>query len=88
MTPDRDRYYSLLCEVSASDYKPVDGVQVPFTMTMNSPQMNFNMKISDVKHNEAIDDAKFVKPSGEETKPAEAAKPAEPAKPAEAAPGK
>ena len=72
-----------------ADYKTVDGVQVPCTMTMTSPQMNFNMKISDVKHNDPIDDAKFVKPSGEETKPAEAAKPAEPAaKPAEATPGK
>ena len=72
-----------------ADYKTVDGVQVPYTMTMTSPQMNFNMKISDVKHNDPIDDAKFVKPSGEETKPAEAAKPAEPAaKPADATPGK
>ena len=71
-----------------ADYSPVDGVQIPHTMTMNSPQMNFNMKIAEVKHNEAIEDAKFAKPSGEETKPAEAAKPAEPAKPAEAAPGK
>ena len=25
MTPDKDRYYSLLCETSASDLKPVDG---------------------------------------------------------------
>lgn len=25
MTPDRDRYYSLLCETAHSEYKPVDG---------------------------------------------------------------
>jgi len=25
MTPDKDRYYSLLCETSASEFKPVDG---------------------------------------------------------------
>jgi protoporphyrinogen oxidase len=25
MTPDKDRYYSLLCETSYSEYKPVDG---------------------------------------------------------------
>ena len=25
MTPDKDRYYSLLCETSYSEFKPVDG---------------------------------------------------------------
>jgi len=28
MTPDKDRYYSLLCEVSYSEFKPVDGKRV------------------------------------------------------------
>ncbi len=28
MTPDRERYYSLLCEVSESEYKPVDGARI------------------------------------------------------------
>jgi protoporphyrinogen oxidase len=28
MTPDRERYYSLLCETSHSEYKPVDGTTI------------------------------------------------------------
>jgi protoporphyrinogen oxidase len=28
MTPDKDRYYSLLCETSYSDFKPVDGRRI------------------------------------------------------------
>ena len=28
MTPDRDRYYSLLCETSYSEFKPVDGRRI------------------------------------------------------------
>lgn len=28
MTPDKDRYYSLLCETSYSDFKPVDGKRI------------------------------------------------------------
>jgi hypothetical protein len=61
-----------------ADYKPVDGVQEPFTITESSPQLNFNMKLAEVKHNDPIDDAKFAKPAGDTPKPAEAApKPAD-----------
>lgn len=28
MTPDKDRYYSLLCETSTSEFKPVDGTRI------------------------------------------------------------
>ena len=58
------------------DYKPVDGVQEAFTVTFSSPQINWNMKKSDVKHNESIDDAKFAKPGGDApaVKPADAPK--------------
>jgi hypothetical protein len=28
MTPDKDRYYSLLCETSYSEFKPVDGKRI------------------------------------------------------------
>jgi len=80
-TPDGNKGTSTMY---MADYKAVDGVQAPYTLTFTSPTMNFNMKISEVKHNDPIDDAKFVKPSGDQPSSAESAKPAE--KPADAAP--
>ena len=67
------------------DYKPVDGVQEAFTLTYSSPQINWNMKLAEVKHNDPIDDAKFAKPAAETPKPVEAAPKAAdaPAKPAD-----
>ena len=67
------------------DYKPVDGVQEAFTLTYTSPQLNWNMKLAEVKHNDPIDDAKFAKPAENTPKPAEAAPRTEdtPAKPAD-----
>lgn len=47
------------------DYKDVDGVKVPFTRRQVLPQMTFVIKLTDVKHNVTIDDAKFNKPSGQ-----------------------
>jgi zinc protease len=57
-----------------ADYKAVDGVQEPFTITQSSPQVNFNIKMTEVKHNDPVDDAKFAKPAGDSPppKPAEA----------------
>jgi zinc protease len=66
-----------------ADYKAVDGVQEPFTLTFSSPQLNWNMKLTEVTHNAAIDDAKFAKPAGDAPAPAAAPAPkisGEPAK--------
>jgi hypothetical protein len=60
-----------------ADYKPVDGVQEPFTLTYSSPQLNWNMKLVEVKHNDSIDDAKFAKPAPETPAAQPAVKPAE-----------
>jgi len=46
-----------------SDYREVDGVQVPFAIHSDLGQIAFTIKISDVKHNVSIDDAKFNKPA-------------------------
>ena len=59
------------------DYKPVDGVQEPFTITNSSPQMSFNVKRDEVTHNVAIDDAKFTKPAADAPAAAPAPAPAE-----------
>ena len=45
------------------DYKDVEGVKIPFTRRSVLPQMTFVIKLTDVKTNVTIDDAKFNKPS-------------------------
>lgn len=49
-------------EVFLEDYKAVDGVKLPFTMRRVMPVATVVVKLSEVKHNGAIDDAKFAKP--------------------------
>jgi hypothetical protein len=51
------------------DYRPVDGVKVPFLIrltltTPEQPEMSLIIKCSEVQHNVPIDDAKFAKPKG------------------------
>lgn len=47
------------------DYRDVDGVKMPFTIRVESPMGGMVIKTTEVKHNVAIDDAKFNKPSGQ-----------------------
>ena len=49
----------------ASDYREVDGVKIPFTLVQKTPQFEFTIKLNAVKHNVAIDDAKFNKPAAQ-----------------------
>ena len=44
------------------DYRPVDGVQVPFRRIIARPSGKFTIQLTEVKQNVAIDDAKFTKP--------------------------
>jgi hypothetical protein len=44
-------------------YMEVDGLKIPSAMRQVRPDMTFNLKVSEVKHNVPIDDAKFVKPA-------------------------
>jgi outer membrane lipoprotein-sorting protein len=52
-------------QVLFEDYKDVDGVKMPFTIKQNSDAVSFIIKLNEVKHNVAIDDAKFNKPAGQ-----------------------
>ncbi len=52
-------------QVLFEDYKEVDGVKIPFTVKQNSDAISFIIKLSEIKHNVAIDDAKFNKPAGQ-----------------------
>ncbi len=44
------------------DYRPVDGVQVPFRWVTARPSGRFTIQLSEVKQNVNIDDAKFTRP--------------------------
>jgi photosynthetic reaction center cytochrome c subunit len=50
-------------QVDYSDYKVIDGVQIPMTVTSSTPGRAWTRKITDVKLNAAIDDAKFNQPA-------------------------
>jgi outer membrane lipoprotein-sorting protein len=54
----------LLMETYMEDYKVVDGVKIPHTVKQVNPAMTIVIKITEVKNNVDIDDAKFNKPSG------------------------
>lgn len=47
------------------NYKEVDGIKLPFTLKQVTPQFTIDLKLEEIKHNVAIDDAKFVKPAAQ-----------------------
>ena len=49
-------------QIFLEDYKEFDGVKLPMTIRQVTSAFTLTIKISDVKHNVPIDDAKFVKP--------------------------
>lgn len=46
------------------DYKDVGGVKIPHSLKIVSPMFAIKVKITDIKNNVEIDEAKFNKPSG------------------------
>jgi len=44
------------------DYRDIDGVKVPFVRRWSRPDFTFTQKFDEIKHNVAIDDARFEKP--------------------------
>ncbi len=54
-----------MIETFLSDYKEVDGVKIPFTIRQTTPAFEMTLKITEIKHNEDIEDAKFVKPAAQ-----------------------
>ena len=49
-------------QIEYSDYRAVDGVEVPFRLTVSDPGSSSIVQVDEVKQNVAIDDAKFLKP--------------------------
>ena len=48
-----------------SDYRVVDGLKIPFTMTSTSSVQNFTINVTKVEHNVKIDPALFSKPAAD-----------------------
>ena len=55
----------LSISTTLEDYKEVDGVKIPFTVRQDSSAISFTIKLTEVKQNVPIEDAKFNKPSGQ-----------------------
>ncbi len=54
----------MIFQVDFSDYRTVDGVKVPFSMSMPKPaEVGFQIHIENVKHNVDIPDSIFAKPA-------------------------
>jgi zinc protease len=49
-------------QVFYEDYKEVDGVKMAFTIRQITPAFTLNIKMTEMKHNVPVDDAKFNKP--------------------------
>lgn len=47
------------------DYRTVDGIKMPFAIHQTSSQLEFTIKIDEVHHNVALDDAQFSKPAAQ-----------------------
>jgi hypothetical protein len=50
-------------EQTFQDYRPIDGVKLPFQITMVTPEVTVVTKITEVKHNVEVPAAKFLKPA-------------------------
>ncbi|HXA51021.1 MAG TPA: c-type cytochrome [Candidatus Acidoferrum sp.] len=52
-------------QIDYADYRDAGGVRVPYRWTLSRPNGRFTIQIDEVKANVPVDDAKFVKPSGD-----------------------
>jgi hypothetical protein len=53
---------TVFVKVHLDDYRAVDGLKVPFSIRFAFESFDLSMKLDEVKHNVAIDDAMFRKP--------------------------
>lgn len=49
-------------EIHYDDYREIDGIRMPFAARHQSPELNILFRITEVRHNVPIEDAKFEKP--------------------------
>ena len=60
---DHDATGTITSATEYADYREVEGVKVPFIIH-RLQDVHLTIKITEVKHNLAIDDAVFAKPKG------------------------
>jgi|SRR5450432_281631 photosynthetic reaction center cytochrome c subunit len=53
-------------QIDYADFRPVDGVKIPFRWTLARPNGRFTIQVEDVKQNIPLDEKLFVMPSGGE----------------------
>ena len=54
-----------MVDTTLEDYRKVDGVKLPFITHVSRPGVSFVIRLSDVKHNAPIEDAKLDNPVGQ-----------------------
>jgi outer membrane lipoprotein-sorting protein len=52
-----------MAQVYLEDYGEVDGVKIPHTIRQTTADFTISIKMSEIKHNVDVDDAKFAKPA-------------------------
>ena len=50
-------------QIDYSDYRDVDGVQMPFTWTVSKTYMQHTITLDDVQTNVPVDAARFARPA-------------------------
>ena len=55
-------------EIDYADYREANGLKIPYRWTLARPSGRFTIRVSDVKQNVPIDEAKFAKPLADEHK--------------------
>lgn len=51
--------------IEYADYREVDSIKLPFLITQTSPDFDYIIRLQEIKHNVALDDAKFKKPKSQ-----------------------
>jgi len=52
-------------QIDYADYREVNGVQVPFRVTVSNPKGNLTMQFEQIRQNVAIDPERFARPSAD-----------------------
>jgi hypothetical protein len=52
-----------LVETRLIDYREVDGIKLPFSISVETPQFSFQVTVESIEHNVEIPDSKFDLPS-------------------------
>lgn len=51
-------------QIDYADYRVVDGVQIPFRVTLSEPEAVSTIQLQSVEQNVQIDDTRFAQPQG------------------------